>query len=59
MNSAGRHELPSDPVELARLAYLLKINDPAELERSCATSGAEPSIVKGRVPGGRPRQLSS
>lgn len=33
MNSAGRHEFPSDRRELAKLAYLLGNTDPERLER--------------------------
>lgn len=32
MNSAGRHELPTEKKELAKLAYLLRYEDPAKLE---------------------------
>ncbi|MBN1851907.1 MAG: hypothetical protein JW829_04255 [Pirellulales bacterium] len=33
MNSAGRHELPTDAKELGKLAFLLGYDDPNELER--------------------------
>lgn len=33
MNAAGRHELPTDPLELRKLAFLLGYADPEELER--------------------------
>jgi [glutamine synthetase] adenylyltransferase / [glutamine synthetase]-adenylyl-L-tyrosine phosphorylase len=35
MNTSARHELPEDPKELAKLAYLLHRNDPAALVREC------------------------
>ena len=41
MNSAGRHEFPTDPVELHKLAYLLGRDDPAALEREVAACRRE------------------
>lgn len=35
MNSKARHDLPKDPLELARLAYGLHIPDPTQLQETC------------------------
>jgi glutamate-ammonia-ligase adenylyltransferase len=37
MNASGRHELPSDPREMARLAFLLGYSDAAQLESEAQT----------------------
>ncbi len=41
MHTKARHDLPSDPMELARLAYGLHIPDPNQLEKSCDEYRAE------------------
>jgi glutamate-ammonia-ligase adenylyltransferase len=41
MNSAGRHELPDNPKELAKLAYLLSYLDSSELVREAEHMFAE------------------
>jgi glutamate-ammonia-ligase adenylyltransferase len=41
MNSAGRHELPDNPKELAKLAYLLGYTDSSELVREAEHLFAE------------------
>ena len=35
MNTTARHDLPESPVELAKLAYLLKYEDPSQLKSDC------------------------
>jgi glutamate-ammonia-ligase adenylyltransferase len=35
MNSKARHDLPKEPLELARLAYGLHIPDPTQLQETC------------------------
>ena len=35
MNTTARHDLPKDPVELAKLAYLLRYDRPGKLETDC------------------------
>ena len=35
MNSKARHDLPKDPLELARLAFGLHIPDPTQLQETC------------------------
>ncbi len=41
MNAAGRHEFPSEPAELAKLAYLLRGIDPTLLETEALEIFAE------------------
>lgn len=41
MDSAGRHEFPEDPAELAKLAYLMGYADPDVLAREVESSFAE------------------
>ncbi len=41
MNAAGRHEFPSDPAELAKLAYLLRGIDPTLLQTEALEIFAE------------------
>jgi glutamate-ammonia-ligase adenylyltransferase len=49
MNSTGRHELPTSPIELAKLAYLLSYADAAELVAEAEHTFAENRVRFNRI----------
>ena len=41
MNTSARHDLPSDPAELKRLAYLLRQSSAAAMRQKCQDTAKE------------------